>query len=53
MTYKAEIVNIAEYLNTKYKDQFVIIAKSHKHNKISKNSTIKTAEEVIEEFIID
>ena len=34
--YKAEIINIAEYLNTKYKeDQFVNIVKSMKaHNQI-------------------
>jgi len=33
-TYKAEIINISEYLNTKYiKYQFVNIVKSHKSNK--------------------
>ena len=33
VTYKAEIINIAEYLNTKYKeDQFVNNVKSHKSN---------------------
>jgi hypothetical protein len=30
--YKAEIINIAEYLNTKYKDdQFVNIVKAHEN----------------------
>jgi hypothetical protein len=28
-TYKAEIINIAEYLNTDFKDQCVYIVKSH------------------------
>jgi hypothetical protein len=33
-TYKAEIINIAEYLNTKYKeDHFVNIVKSDESNK--------------------
>jgi hypothetical protein len=32
-TYKAEIINIAKYLNTKYKeDEIVNSVKSHKHN---------------------
>jgi hypothetical protein len=30
VTYKAEIINVVEYLNTKYKeDQFLNIVKSH------------------------
>jgi hypothetical protein len=33
VTYRAKIINIAEHLNTKYKeDQFVSIFKSHKRN---------------------
>jgi hypothetical protein len=33
-TYRTEIVNIAEYLNTKYKgDQFVNIVKNHENTK--------------------
>jgi hypothetical protein len=38
VTYKAEIINIAEHLNTKYKeDQFVNILKSHESNKPNMN----------------
>jgi hypothetical protein len=48
--YKAETINIAEYLNTKYKDQFVNIVKSHKSNQPNMNSTIKTAAKVAEEL---
>jgi len=41
-TYQAEIINIAEYLNTKYKtDQFVNIVKRHESNQPNMNSTIK------------
>jgi hypothetical protein len=48
--YKAEIINIAEYLNTKYKeDQFVNVLKSHKSIQPSKNSTIKIAAKITEE----
>jgi hypothetical protein len=31
-TYRAEIINITEYLNTKCKDQFVNVVKSHENN---------------------
>ena len=49
-TYKAEIINIAEYLNTKYtEDQFVNIVKSHKTNQPNINSTIQVAANVAEE----
>ena len=42
-SYKAEIINTAEYLNTNYKeDQFVNIVKSHESNQPSMNSTNKT-----------
>jgi hypothetical protein len=38
--YKAEIINIAEYLNTKYKeDQFVNIVESHESTQPNMNST--------------
>jgi len=42
--YKAEIINIAEYLNTSYKeDQFVNIVKSNESTEPNMNSIIKTA----------
>jgi hypothetical protein len=38
--YKTEIINIAEYLNKKYKkDQFVYVIKSHNSNQPTVNST--------------
>ena len=49
--YKAEIINIAEYLNTKYaKHQLVNIVKSHKHNQTNMNSTIKVAAKFAEKL---
>ena len=37
--YKAEIINIAEYLNTNYKeDQFVNTVKSHENTQPNTNS---------------
>jgi hypothetical protein len=49
-TYKTEIINIAEYLNTKYaEDQFVNIVKSYKSNQPNTNSTIQVATKVAEE----
>jgi len=49
--YKAEIINIAEYLNTNYKeDQFVNIVKSHESTQPNMNSIIKTAGKIIEEL---
>jgi hypothetical protein len=51
MTYKAEIINIAKYLDIKYKeDQFVKIIKSHKSNQMNMNATIKVAAKVTEEL---
>jgi hypothetical protein len=42
--YKAEIINIAEYLNTKYKeDQFVKIGKAHESTQPNMNSILKSA----------
>jgi len=49
--YKAEIINIAEYLNTNYKeDQFVNIAKRHESAQPIMNSIIKTASKITEEL---
>jgi len=48
-TYKAEIINIAEYLNAKCtEDQFVNIDKSCESNQPYMNSTIKVAGKVAE-----
>jgi len=42
--YKAEIINIAEYHNTNYKeDQFVNIVKCHESTQLNINSILKTA----------
>ena len=50
-TYKVEIINIAEYLNTKYtEDFFVNIVKSHKSNQPNMNSEIKAAAKVADEL---
>jgi len=52
VAYKAEIFNIAEYLNTNYKeDQFVNIVKSHESTQPNMNSIIKTAAKITEELI--
>ena len=49
--YKAEIINIAEYLNTNYKeDQFVNIVKSHERTQPNMNSIIKITAKIIEEL---
>ena len=49
--YKAEIINIAEYLNTNYKDhQFVNIVKNHESTQLNKNSVLKLAAKIIEEL---
>jgi hypothetical protein len=49
--YKAEIINIAEYINTKYKEeQFVNVVKSHESIQPSTNSTIKIAAKITEEL---
>jgi hypothetical protein len=48
--YKREIINIAEYLNTKYeKDQFVNIVKTHESTQTFMNSIIKLAAKITEE----
>jgi len=49
--YKAEIINIAEHLNTNYKeDQFVNIVKSHDSTQPNTNSIIKTPAKITEEL---
>ena len=51
VSHKAEIINIAEYLNAKYREyQFVHIVKSHKSNDSNINSTIKMAAKDAEEL---
>jgi hypothetical protein len=43
-TYKTGIINIVEYLNTKYKeDQFANIVKSHERSQADRNSIIVIA----------
>jgi hypothetical protein len=48
--YKAEIINNAEYLNTKYKEKFVNIFEGQESNHTHMNSTIKIAAVVVEEL---
>ena len=49
--YKAEIINTAEYLNTKYIEyQFINTVKSQKSNQPNLNSTIKVIAKVAEEL---
>jgi len=49
--YKAEMINIAEYLNTNYKkDQFVNIFKSQESTQPNMNSIIKSAAKITEEL---
>ena len=49
--YKAEIINIAEYLNTNYKeDQFVNIIKNHENTQPNRNTLLKLATKIIEEL---
>jgi len=51
VAYKAEIINIAEYLSTNYKeDQFVNIVKRHESTQPDMNSIIKTAAKITEEL---
>ena len=46
--YKAEIINIAEYLNTNYKeDQFVNIVKNHESTQPHMNSVLKLATKIM------
>jgi hypothetical protein len=51
VAYKAEIINIAEYLNTNYKeDQFVNTVKQHESTQPNVISIIKLAAKIIEEL---
>ena len=50
VAYKAEIINIAEYLNTNYKDQFVNIVKNHESTQPNMNSVLKLATKIIEDL---
>jgi hypothetical protein len=49
--YKTERINIAEYLNKKYKkDQFVNIIRNHDSNQPNMNSTVRAAAKIIDEL---
>ena len=49
--YKVEIINIAEYLNTKYKeDQFGNNVKVHESIQPNMNSILKSAAKILEEL---
>jgi hypothetical protein len=51
VAYKTEIINIAEYLNTKYKgDQFVNIVKNHESIQPNMSSTVKLATKFTEDL---
>jgi ABC-type branched-subunit amino acid transport system substrate-binding protein len=50
-TFKAEIINIAEYLKTtNIENQFINIVKSHESNQPNMNATIKAASKFGEEL---
>jgi hypothetical protein len=49
--YKREIINIAEYLNSKHKgDQFVNIVKNHESKQPNMNSLVKLAAKITEDL---
>jgi hypothetical protein len=49
--YKADIINITEYLNKRYKeDQFVNIIRSHNSSQPHMNSTVKAAAKIIDKL---
>jgi len=48
--YKAEIINIAEYLYTKYKDQFVNIVNVHESTQQNTNSILKLEAKILGEL---
>jgi hypothetical protein len=51
VAYKTEIINIAEYLNTKYKeDQFVKIVKNHESTQPNMSSIVKLAAKFTEDL---
>jgi hypothetical protein len=50
-TYKAEIINIAQCMKTKYtEDHFVNIVATHESSEPNVNSTIKSAGKVVEKL---
>lgn len=49
-TYKAMILSNAEYINTKYKGQFVHTVKIHERNQPKTNSLIKIGAKVAEKI---
>ena len=49
--FRAEIINIAEYLNTNYKgDEFLNIVKNHESSQPNMDSVLKLATKIIEEL---
>jgi hypothetical protein len=51
VAHRAEIINIAEYLNTNYKeDQFVDTVKQHESTQSNMNSIIKLAAKITEKL---
>jgi hypothetical protein len=49
--YKTELINIAECLNKRYKeDQFVSIIRSHDSNQPNMNSTVRAAAKITDEL---
>ena len=48
--YKAQIINIAEYLNTKYKEDQFNIVKVHESIQPNMNSILKSAAKILEEL---
>jgi hypothetical protein len=51
VVYKTEIINIGEYLNTKYKgDQFVNTVKNHESSQPNMNSIVKLAAKFTEDL---
>ena len=50
--YKAEIINIAEYLNRNYKDdRFVNTVKNHESTQPNMNSVLKLATKIYENYV--
>ena len=50
--YKAEIINIADYLNTNYKnDQFINIVQHHESTQPTMNSVIRLATKIKEDIV--
>ena len=51
-TYNAEIINTAEYLNTKCKEKFVNVVEGQERNNTHTSSTIKITAIVEEELTL-